>query len=79
LTGARKAHRERKYASFDNDVILPGYVTLGAMAYYQAKRFRVQINLKNLTNKKYYPTASDDNQIMPGAPSGGLASLSMKF
>jgi catecholate siderophore receptor len=69
----------RKFTSYDNGVVLPGYATLGAMAYYQTGDFRVQLNLENLADKKYYPTANGDNQIMPGAPFGVFASLRVKF
>ncbi len=68
-----------KYTSYDNDVVLPGYVVGDLMAYYQAAHYRVQLNLDNVTDKLYYPTASGDNQIMPGAPRSVSVSLRMYF
>lgn len=77
--GAGIQGASEKYTSYSNKVVLPGYAEFDAMAYYQAKNFRVQINLKNLTDKKYYATASGDNEIMPGAPFGVFASLRVSF
>lgn len=68
-----------KYTSFDNDVRLPGFVVGNLMAYYQAHRYRVQVNVDNVTDRSYYPTASGDNQIMPGAPVNVRASLRVRF
>lgn len=68
-----------KYTSYDNDVVLPGFTTADIMAYYQAARFRVQLNVNNLTNKLYYSSASGDNQIMPGSPRSVNLKLSVNI
>ena len=64
---------ENTRLSFNNSVALPSY----AVAYYQANVYRVQVNVNNMTDKTYYPTARGDNQIMPGAPISIIASLSV--
>jgi catecholate siderophore receptor len=69
----------RKYTSYDNHVTLPGYAEADVMAYYQAHGYRVQLNVDNVTDKAYYPTASGDNQIMPGTPRNVTLRLSMDF
>jgi catecholate siderophore receptor len=71
--------RSRVYTSFSNDVVLPGYVRADAMAYYRNGNYRIQLNVKNLFNTHYYPTANGDNQIMPGAPITALLRFSVNF
>lgn len=75
--GVRAA--SRKYTSYDNDVVLPGFAEADAMAYYQNDDYRVQLNLDNLTDRHYYATASGDDQIMPGEPRSAMLSVSMDF
>lgn len=68
-----------KFTSYDNDVVLPGFMVGEVMAYYQGNNYRVQLNVNNVTNRTYYPTASGDDQIMPGAPRSLILSLTMSF
>ncbi len=77
--GAGLHGASKKFTSFNNEVVLPGYAVADAMAYYQADSYRIQVNLNNITDKTYYPTASGDNQITPGAPISVIASLSVNF
>lgn len=77
--GAGIRGASRKFTSYDNDVVLPGFAVAGAMAYYQARNYRVQLNIDNVTDRTYYSTASGDNQIMPGEPRSVMLSLSMNF
>lgn len=77
--GAGLRGASKKYTSYDNNVVLPGFAEVDVMAYYQAGNYRVQVNINNVTDKTYYPTASGDNQIMPGAPRNVTASLSVNF
>jgi catecholate siderophore receptor len=71
--------RSRVYTSFSNNVVLPGYVRAGAMAYYQNGNYRLQLNVENLFDTRYYATAGGDNQIMPGAPINALLRFSVTF
>jgi catecholate siderophore receptor len=71
--------RSRVFTSFDNEVILPGYAVAGAMAYYQYGNYRIQLNVKNLFDRRYYATANGDNQIMPGAPRRAMLRVSLAF
>ncbi len=77
--GAGVRGASRKYTSYDDQVALPGFAEADLMAYYQNRRYRVQLNLDNVTDRTYYATASGDNQIMPGAPRHASLSLSMSF
>jgi len=68
-----------KYTSYSNAVVLPKYAVADLMAYYQTNRYRVQLNLDNVTDKHYFPTASSDNEIMPGTPRSVMLSVGMHF
>ncbi|URD59852.1 TonB-dependent siderophore receptor [Sphingomonas sp. KRR8] len=61
--------RSRSYTSISNLVALPAYTRLdGALYYKLAPGFEAQLNVENLLNKDYFPTANNDNNISPGAP-----------
>ncbi|TAN09041.1 MAG: TonB-dependent siderophore receptor [Rhodanobacteraceae bacterium] len=71
--------RSRAFTSFSNAVVLPGFARADAMAYYQTPAYRIQLNLRNLLDRRYYATANGDNQIMPGAPREVSVSFRTKF
>lgn len=77
--GAGVRGESQKFTSYDNNIVLPGYVVGNLMAYYQTNNYRVQVNVDNVTDRKYFPTASGDNQIMPGTPRSLTVNLTMKF
>ena len=57
------------YAAIDNAVTLPGFTRLdGALFYDLGRTVRVQANVENMLNTRYYPTSHGNNNIMPGAP-----------
>jgi catecholate siderophore receptor len=59
------------YASISNAVTLPAYSRVDAALYWQAGgRQQLQLNIENLLDARYYPTAHNDNNITPGAPLG---------
>ncbi|HEX7769560.1 MAG TPA: TonB-dependent receptor, partial [Dokdonella sp.] len=77
--GAGMHGESRKFTSYDNEVKLPGYVVGDLMAYYQADRYRVQLNLNNVADRRYFPTASSDFEIMPGEPRNLTLALDLNF
>jgi catecholate siderophore receptor len=68
-----------KFTSYDNEVKLPQYVVGDLMAYYQTDHYRVQVNLDNVADRHYFPTASSDYEIMPGEPRNVMVTLDMSF
>lgn len=67
--GAGIVHQAKSYAAIDNAVTLPGFTKLDGAAYYTLGRnTRAQINVENLFDARYYPTANNNNNISPGAP-----------
>lgn len=68
-----------RYTSYANQVLLPGYAEANVMAYYQGGRYRMQVNVNNITDQSWYASADGDNEIMPGTPRNVMASLSVDF
>ena len=72
--------RSRSYASISNAVELPGYARLdGALYYRLAPGIQAQLNVENLLNRNYFPTAHNDNNIAPGAPRTARLTLRADF
>lgn len=69
--------RSRAFTSYTDRVELPGYVRADAMVYYQQGSYRLQLNLENLFDRRYYATGTGDNQITPGAPLSAMLRLSI--
>src|SRR5262249_54238646 len=72
--------RSDSFAATDNLVTLPGFARVDTALYYTpASRVRIQLNVENLLNATYYPTANGNNNIMPGAPRAASVTLVTKF
>jgi catecholate siderophore receptor len=72
--------RSKSYASISNAVKLPGYARVDAALYYQLPNgLEAQLNAENLFGADYFPSASNDNNIAPGAPRTIKASLEYRF
>jgi catecholate siderophore receptor len=57
------------YTSFTNAVTLPAFTRLDGALYYDVDRGnRLALNVENLLDREYFPTADGDNNISPGAP-----------
>ena len=62
-------HQSEQFASFSNDVVLPSYWRVDAAAYYTvSERLSFQLNIENLFDEDYYPSAHGDNNIQPSEP-----------
>ncbi|MFN2099840.1 TonB-dependent receptor [Altererythrobacter sp. MF3-039] len=60
-------YQDEQFASFSNKVTLPGYVRVDAAAYYTVnERIRLQLNVDNLFDEKYFASAHGDNNLQPG-------------
>jgi len=57
------------FATIDNTVTLPGYTRADAAAFYMlTKQVRLQVNVENVLNKRYYLNADSNTNISPGFP-----------
>ncbi|MEQ1512778.1 MAG: TonB-dependent siderophore receptor [Lysobacteraceae bacterium] len=73
-------YRSESYATISNAVTLKSYARYDAAMYYKFDdRFSAQLNVENLFDKAYYPSAHTDNNITPGAPRSAHVTLNFKF
>jgi catecholate siderophore receptor len=70
-----------RFASLTNLVTLPSYLIADLAGIYRTGRYEVGVNLKNVTDKKYYVSShgSVDNLILPGAPRQVQVTLRARF
>ena len=73
-------NRSDMFAAIDNTVVLPGYARADAAVYYSfTERLRLQLNVQNLLDRKYYVNADNNNNISPGSPRAFLIGLIARF
>ena len=57
------------YAATSNTVWLPGYARVDAALFWTPReRLRLQLNLENLLDRRYFATAHSNTNISPGSP-----------
>jgi catecholate siderophore receptor len=72
--------RSKSSASISNNVTLPSYARADAAVFYElADGIEAQVNVENLFGADYFPTAHNDNNIAPGAPTTARATLRFRF
>jgi catecholate siderophore receptor len=74
-------YQDESFTSFNNTVTLPSFTRVDGGLYYTfaGGKTRLQLNVENLFDKKYFPTVDGDNNISPGAPRNARLTLSMSF
>lgn len=73
-------NRTDMYAAIDNTVTLPGYTRADAAVFYSlTERMRLQANVENLFNRKYYANADNNTNISPGFPRAVRVGLIARF
>jgi catecholate siderophore receptor len=78
--GLGVVYRGEIFTSTDNTVVLPGFTRVDAALYYSlSKNLKLQLNVENLFDKKYYASANSNNNISPGSPRGLRLGLNASF
>jgi len=73
-------HQSQSFNTISNTSVLPSYTRLDAALYVPiVKGVEAQVNIENLTNARYFPTAHTDNNISTGAPVNARFSLNARF
>jgi catecholate siderophore receptor len=73
-------NRTGMFAAIDDTVRLPGYTRVDAAAFYSlTERLRLQVNVENLSGKKYYLNADNNTNISPGSPRAVRAGPVVRF
>ena len=62
-------YRSDMFAAVDNTVTVPGYTRVDAAVYYSiSPKWRLQANVENLLDRKYYLNSDSNTNISPGSP-----------
>ncbi len=78
--GLGVVHRSDMFAAVDNTVTLPGYTRADAAVFYAInERWRLQANVENLADRKYYRNADNNNNISPGSSRAVRVGLTARF
>ena len=78
--GAGVTSQSKSFASISNAVVLPGYTRVDAALFFAlTDNLKAQVNLENLFDERYFGTAHNDNNILPGSPRAVRVSLAAKF
>ncbi len=73
-------YRSDMFAAIDNTVMLPGYTRADAAVFVSLTRqLRLQANVENLFDKRYYVNADSNTNISPGFPRMVRVSLTAAF
>ena len=73
-------HQSRSFASISNAVLLPAFTRVDAAVYVRiTEGIEAQVNVENLLDESYFPTAHNDNNISTGAPIGARGTLRFRF
>jgi catecholate siderophore receptor len=79
--GLGVVYQGSSFATLDNVVTLPAFTRADGALYYTfaGGKTRLQLNVENLFDKKYFPTADGNNNISPGAPRNARLTLRTSF
>lgn len=73
-------HQSSQFATISNQVRLPAFTRIDAALFYDVSdAVSLQLNVENLTDTDYFPSAHTDNNISVGEPLNAKATLKVKF
>ncbi len=73
-------HQADMFAAIDNSVRLPAFTRVDAAVFYSlTEKLRMQANLENLFDARYYASANGNNNISPGAKRAIRIGLNVRF
>ena len=68
------------FAAIDNKVTLPSFTRVDGAAFAGIGfGLRAQLNVENVLNVKYFPTAHSNSNISPGSPRAARLSITAEF
>ncbi len=78
--GLGAVYQDEQFTSFSGNVVLPSYWRVDAAAFFDVNdRLSVQLNVENLLDENYYPSAHGDNNIQPGIPLSARLGVRVKL
>ena len=68
------------FTSTDNQVVLPRFVRVDAAVFWTiSDRLRAQLNIENVFDERYYASAHNNTNILPGSPRAVRMALTTRF
>ena len=78
--GLGVTHQSSAYTTVSNTVTLPAWTRVDTAVFYNvSKNLSVQLNVSNLLNEQYFPTAHTDNNISTASPRSARLTVRMGF
>ncbi|MCX7285812.1 MAG: TonB-dependent receptor [Novosphingobium sp.] len=78
--GLGVTHQSSSFTTISNGVRLPAFTRVDAAVYYDlSDRVSLQLNVENLTDTDYFPSAHTDNNISTGEPINARLTVRAKF
>ncbi len=78
--GVGVIHQASSFTSISNAVVLPAYTRIDAAVFVRvAAALDLQVNVENLFDTGYFPTAHNDNNISTGGPRSARLTLRTRF
>jgi len=72
--------QSQQFATISNAVLLPGFTRIDAALFYKVSdALELQVNVENLTDTDYFPSAHTDNNISTGAPLNARLGVKLRF
>ena len=78
--GLGLTHQDESFANNGNTAVLPAYTRVDAAAWYDVSdNLRVQLNVANLTDTRYFPNSHSTHEITVGAPINARLAVTGRF
>jgi len=77
--GGGVTYNSDRFAETNNLVLLPEYTRVDATMFYRKRHYDIALNIRNLGNVKYYETANNNFQIMPGSPVNAYVTTRLRW
>ncbi|MFZ5875588.1 MAG: TonB-dependent siderophore receptor [Nitrospirota bacterium] len=77
--GGRYYSEQEGDSTYSNPFTLPAYGVVDAAVYYTSGRFKSQVNVNNVFDKRYFVGAYNDVYVLPGTPFNVQASVGWTF
>ncbi|MCX6602806.1 MAG: TonB-dependent siderophore receptor [Acidobacteria bacterium] len=78
--GLGVTNRSNMFATIDNSVVIPSYTRVDAAVFFPlTEKVRLQANVENLLDRRYYLNADSNTNISPGSPRAIRVGLAARF
>jgi catecholate siderophore receptor len=73
-------HQDSSFADANNAVELPSFTRVDAAFFFDInENWQAQVNVENIFDEEYYPSAHNNNNISPGAPRSAYVTVKANF